>query len=321
MKKAFFVIFLFVISSINYAQNIQNIIAYTKLTDARIVSLLDDNTLWSSNGPDKWEKIDALGLPANSKIKLLGSYFKINLDGDNSILVAVLEDNSIWALPGWKNSWEKIDTKSITSSQEIVAIKPYVKYTGIYQILSRFVVVLKDNSMFWFDGEKNWEKIDSEGLPNQNSISFINSYQKLGMLETQTRYIVTLSDNSIWWYAVDNKKWLKFETNGLPEGKKFKNFDAYMKFNLFTTEGRLICVLDDNTIWWMAVSSKTWQQLDTALLPKLTNIKSLKVYQKFDLEGTGTRVILLLEDNSIWAWTNEEKKWIQIPPTGLPTLK
>ena len=110
---------------------------------------------------------------------------------------------------------------------------------------------------------------------------------------------------------------------GLPENASFKRFTAYMKIGggaliagASAYEGRLIGVLQDESIWWFPTNGKSWKKLDIAGLPAGFKVKTLEVYQKYPGMTDETRLIALLEDNNIW-WYSENKGWTRLDTKGL----
>ena len=322
MRTSILLCFSFLISVIAKSQAIEEVQGISLLGQTKFVSLLSDHSLWWSAEGKAWEKITAKGLPADKNVKLIDVYVKFSLSKKNARLVAILDDNTMWwCLEG--ESWEKISGAGLPNNAKIKFFKPYVKSSGMGAMDTRFIAVLDNNTMWWYALEQPWKQVSSAGLPANYVVTGIGTYQKVAMMGTETRYLITLSDNTIWWYA-DGKKWQQLEGEGLPANASFKKFTAYLKISeaAFINaaagwEGRLVGVLADESVWWFAANGKTWKKLDMNGLPKGYKIKSLEVYQKYPGLSGETRVILLMEDNSIW-WYSESKGWSKFNATGLP---
>jgi hypothetical protein len=323
MRTIILLLFSFFISVIGKSQVIENVQGISMLGQTKFVSMLSDHSIWWSSEGSSWEKVPVKGLPADKKIKLIDVYVKFSLSKKNARLVAVLDDNTMWwCLEG--ESWEKISGAGLPANANIKFFKPYVKGSSMGSMDTRFIAVLDNNTMWWYSLGDPWKEVSAKGLPDNYVVTGIGTYQKMGMMGTETRYVITLADNTVWWYA-DGKKWQQLENEGLPANAKFKNFTVYLKINeaaivlnpALGWEGRLVGVLDDESIWWFAASGKTWRKMETNGLPKQYKIKSLEVYQKYPGLSGETRVIVLLEDNSIWWWV-ESKGWTKFSTTGLP---
>lgn len=296
------------------AQVIKEIQAYNANDGVRFISRLADNTLWWYADGKQWQKIPMTGLPQNVPLTMMDAYVKGALS-KSTRLVAVLSDNSIW----WYSdgsAWEKVPVAGLPVKTAIKIFKPYIKYGMMGSADTRFVTVLEDNSVYWYNKSDAWQKVENSGLPANAAIRFLSTYQKIGMGGAETRYIAVLTDNSIWWY-VDGKPWQLLKTSGLPKDAQLAQFEAYMKSTMGMGDGRLLTVLNDQSIWWFAVSGKEWTSLESAGLPAGYKVRSLKVYQKSPGFTGDTRVILLLEDNTIW-WYAEKKGWQQLTRDGLP---
>ena len=317
MKKysLFLLYSLFLIQSAS-AQHIQDVQAYSKTDGSRFVALLSDQTIWWYTEQTGWQKVPTTGLPANSAIKYFNSYVKLTLSAKNTRLVVVLKDNSMWWYADG-DKWERIPDTGLPRNASVKIFRPYVKFGSMGGVDTRFLLILDDNTMWWYANEESWKPVATQGLPRNYDVRFFGTYQKAGMMGSETRYLVILADQSIWWYA-DNKMWQQFEARGLPANPVFKQFEAYSKLGgSLNWEGRLIGVMGDESIWWLPASGKEWKKLDVSTLPKGYKIRSLKVYQKYPGLIGETRVIVVLEDNSIW-WYAEGKNWIPLSLKGLP---
>jgi len=306
-KKLLFVLSLVLSFATAFSQgkSIEEVQCLPKLSQTTFVTLLSDNTVWWSANGSGWQKVPATGLPANSKIRMINVYTKPSLGNKSSRLVVLLEDNTMW----WYTDgdpWEKLSSTGLPKNAVMKILQPYVKYGAMGFGDTRFVALLEDNTMWWYAVNKEWETVPSEGLPSKYVVTGFGTYQKSAMMGTDTRYVITLADNSLWW--TDGKKWKALESSGLPAGAVFKKFTAYMKVGALNIEGRLIAVLSDESIWWLPSSGKNWKKLDVAGLPKDYKVKSVEIYQKHAGMLGETRLILLMEDNTIWWWA-DSKGW------------
>jgi hypothetical protein len=306
-------------SFIVFAQTtVQEINSYSDLNGTKLVCLMTNNTVWSSNGIDAWTQINTNDISKTAAIKIIGSKSNLNLNKSKTDLILILNDNTIWNLEDGVSKWVKIQNENLPTNLNIKTFKTYTKYNGMYNFDTRLVVVLDDNSIWWSDGDSPWEKIIATGLPENYSIAAFNSYQKPSMLGTETRFIITLADNSFWWFAAGEKNWKKIVTKNYPTNKKILLTDAYMKASIGSVEGRFISVFDDSSIMWMAARDCNWTKLESEALPKNVKISKMNVYSKPNLIGKGTRIILLLENNEFWGWLAEKQGWSKISTTGLP---
>ena len=116
---------------------------------------------------------------------------------------------------------------------------------------TRYVVVLSDNSIWWYMPNHAWQSSSLEGLPAHLDIVQLAAYTKA---DHSTRYVVVLSDNSIWWYMPDHA-WQPSSVEGLPPNYVIKQFDVYLK----NGDTRYVVVLSDNSIWWY-MPNRVWEQ-------------------------------------------------------------
>ncbi len=137
------------------------------------------------------------------------------------------------------------------------SVKLFDSYLRAGDLETRYVVVLSDNSIWWFAPGYDWKKSSKAGLPDK-SIKLISCYSHT---DASTRYVVVLDDNSIWWFA-PGSEWKKSSTSGLPSGYSIAHFKAYTK-----TDGtRYTAVLNDGSIWWFTPSS-SWKKSSMTGLP------------------------------------------------------
>lgn len=315
MNKAVFLsIGLFFSFTFGFGQgkNVEDV--FCMITDGekpRFVTLLSDNTVWWSINGGTWTQISNTGLPEGRKIKMI--------DG-NSTAIAVLDDNTLWTyIPG--KAWSSLSSAGLPKDGIVKLLKVYLKYT-LSSAVPRCIVILEDNTAWWLLPGKPWQSVPVAGLPDQYVINDWGVYQKTGSFGYETRCLVTLSDNTVWWYA-DGKKWQKLDTSGMPPNATFKKFAAYMKTlgrvsGRIDLEGRLAAVFRDESIWWVTATKKEWEQIDTGDLPKGYKIKALEVFQ--DYFEDAVRLIIILEDNSIW-WYAEYKGWTPVDTEELITAK
>ncbi len=302
MKKLVLLLLILCSTTSLVAQDIQQIQAYTKLEGStRIIALLSDQSGWFYTLENGWRTLPVDEFP-DGEVKFLDVYQK----GFNTRLMTVLEDNSIW----WskEDSWEKITSKGLPENYKINDFKPYSKI-GLYGMTkTRVVTLLEDNSLWWYANDNDWQQVKTTGLPKEEKIEFIRTYQKYSMMgSSDTRYVVLMSDNSIWWFSAKAKKWKEFSGDDLPNDKPIRLLEVYSKSNQMTMpEGRLIAVLSDESIWWGSAKNEYWEQVNTDDLPENYKIKSIKVYQKMSSIKASTRLLVLLEDNSIWWYVNGE---------------
>lgn len=138
-------------------------------------------------------------------------------------------------------------------------IKHFESFLKLTDLSTRYVVVLEDNSIWWYAPGYAWEKSDTKGLPSNYQINHFEAYSKV---DGSTRCVAVLEDNSIWWYA-PGFAWEKSSTTGLPSGYKIKHFNAFTK-----SDGtRYTVVLEDNSIWWYA-PNQPWEKSSMEGLPK-----------------------------------------------------
>lgn len=137
-------------------------------------------------------------------------------------------------------------------------IKLFDSYLRAGDAETRYVVVLTDNTIWWFAPGFEWEKSSKAGLPDK-SIKLISCYSHK---DGSTRYVVVLSDDSIWWYA-PGSDWTKSSSSGLPSGHEIIHFEAYSK-----ADGtRYTAVLKDGSVWWFAPGNP-WAKSSMSGLPE-----------------------------------------------------
>jgi len=176
----------------------------------------NDNSMWWFN-EEKWEKLSAEGLPSNYDLKFMKTYQKYGMMGGNETrYISVLNDNTIWWSAGKK--WEKVATKGLTEGKAVTQFDVYMKFPLMGMPEGRLVAVLSDES-FWFMAvnNKNWQSLESTGLPAKYKVKYLKVFQKWGSSESG-RIVVTLEDDSIWWFA-EGKGWTKINTAGLKLSK------------------------------------------------------------------------------------------------------
>ena len=142
------------------------------------------------------------------------------------------------------------------NAQDIKHMEAYLRGNDL---ATRYVVVLEDNTIWWFAPGQDWEKSSTSGLPSGYDVKHIAAYS---YDDGSTRYAVVLSDNTIWWFA-PGQDWKESSVDGLPSGYKVKSFEAYAKEN----SSRYVVVLDDDSIWWFA-PGQPWKKSHMGGLPK-----------------------------------------------------
>jgi hypothetical protein len=138
-------------------------------------------------------------------------------------------------------------------------IKLFESYLRLNDMATRYVVVLKNNSIWWFAPGQAWKKSSAEGLPAGYNVKLISAYSKS---DGDSRYVVVLENNSIWWFA-PGQAWKKSSNEGLPSQHKIKEFNAYSKLD----GTRYVALLEDNSIWWFA-PGQPWKKSTTEGLPQ-----------------------------------------------------
>ncbi|HYV94721.1 MAG TPA: hypothetical protein VE978_23305 [Chitinophagales bacterium] len=318
MKKLFILSSFLLLCLAARTQSIDDVQAYYKADGTRFLALLNDKSIWWYMDGDSWKKVATTGLPGNTAIKSLDVYIKNSGLIADTRLIVVMDDNSMWWYKEGEK-WEQVPSQGLPEGKPIKIFESYVKTVmGISE--SRYAVILDDNSIYWYSPGDNWAKVPPKGLPSGFNVKFFKSYVKYGMMgSTEARYVVILDDNSIWWYA-DGNDWEKLESKGLPAGQDITQFDTYLKMKVAgMPEARLVTVLADQSIWWLAVGAKDWEKIDVKGLPSGYKIKSFKVYQKY-AGIPQTRLLALLDDNTMW-WYDDKQGWTAVPTTGLLTKK
>ena len=101
----------------------------------------------------------------------------------------------------------------VTINADAQKIKLFTSYEKNIENGSRYVVVLSDNTIWWYAPGAEWKQNLKDGLPAGN-IKFLSAFEK--NIEDGTRYVVVMADLSIWWYA-PNQAWKKTALDGLPK--------------------------------------------------------------------------------------------------------
>jgi hypothetical protein len=132
----------------------------------------------------------------------------------------------------------------------------------------------------------------------------------------ESRFFIAESDSKMWFFADNELK--AVPADGLPKGFHLQYLKTYQKYGMMgSSETRYIGVLKDNSIWW--TSGKKWQKMEATGLPANTTIKLFDAYMKYALMGNHEgRLVTVLSDNSFWFIPAQNKKWVNIPSTGLP---
>jgi hypothetical protein len=295
------------------AQQMKIIGAYFRMDGTRYVGVSTDNQLWTF-AKKKWQPFGGAQLPEKS-IKFMDVGMEIVFAAYRVKVVAVQEDNTIWWNTNGK-TWERISPKGLPADAGITDFCMYVNPESFNGSESRFLALMNNNTMWWHSLGDPWKQIPSETLPAGDSVRYLRAYYKPGMIGG-TRCIAKLKSNELWWF--DGAKWKKFECPGRPGTEPFKHFEVYAKrAGSYGVEegGRIVAVLEDNSIWWCTVDGKSWSPMDTKGLPDGFQVRYLKSYQKNTGYTCETRLIVLLEDGSMW-WYANGNGWEKVPMEGL----
>lgn len=319
-KLSISIFLLFICSLLANAQSIKSIQAYYKMDGTRYISLLSDNTLWWFSSGKQWQQIPQKNLPLQP-IKFLDAFVRIGFGDNETRVVTVLEDNSIWWYADGED-WNQVNTTTLPKESSIKEFKSYLKPGAMGISESRLIVVLNDNSIWWYALGKKWEQVSAKGMPENAEIKFLRTYQKLGTMSSETRFVVVLNDNSLWWFA-DGNNWKAIDKKEMPSNSTINQFEIYMKtipgFST-TQEGRLVAVTDNQTIHWRGANDKAWRLLTHKGLPAERKILTFRNYQKNNGFASETRFIAQLDDNTLW-WYADGKAWTPVPMSGLPFSK
>lgn len=320
MKKTTLTLLFLLCCGLLRAQTPERIQAYVKPDGTRYIAQLSDNSIWWF-ARNNWQQLPKTGLP-EKPVSFVEVYAKIAFALYETRVVCVLNDNTIWWFSDKNEAWEQVSAKGLPAGKNIRDFKAYAKTGSLGSSQTRFVAVLDDNSIWWFAPGEEWESVSLKDLPQGKQIRFLRTYQKAGTMGTDTRYVVQLDDNMLWWF--DGKKWHELETKGMPAGKPFKQFEIFSKNNsqnmMMSQQGRMIAVLEDQSIWWLATNDrdKDWERLpDNRGLPAGYRIRSMECYVKNDGMTNEVRFMALLEDGSMW-WYALRKGWAPVPTNGLP---
>lgn len=312
------IVLLFFCTLFANAQSIKSIQAYFKVDGPRYISLLSDNTLWWFAKESQWQQIPQKNLPLQP-IKFLDAFVRVGFGDYDTRVITVLEDNSIWWYADGED-WNKVNTSTLPKERSIKDFKSYLKIANIGSGEALLMVVLDDNSIWWYAQGKKWKQVRAKGMPENAEIKFLRTYQKTGMMGNETRFVVVLNDNSLWWFA-DGNNWKAIDKKEFPTNATINQFEIYMKMqyalSFVQIEGRLITVTDNQTIHWKGAGDKEWQFLAHKGLPPERKIIMLRTYQKYNGLNPETRLLAQLDDNTLW-WHTDGKNWTPVPMTGLP---
>lgn len=230
----------------------------------RLVGVADDNSIWWYGEGKPWERVPTSGLPASYTTKIFTPYFKptsMGWSGETRYLL-VQNDNSMFVY--LDDRWERVPTEGLPAGYDFKALKSYQKYNMMGGSETRYIGVLRDNSIWWTSGKK-WEKLERKGLTEGVGIAFFDVYMKFSMMgQPEGRLVCMQDDGTFWFLAVNSGSWKKLENTGLPANYKVKQLRVYQKY-ASGESGRLLAVLEDNTIWWFT-EGKGWTQVDTKTL-------------------------------------------------------
>jgi hypothetical protein len=184
--------------------------------ETRLVLVLEDNSIWWSDGETAWEKIINTGLPQNYSITAFNTYQKPSMFGTETRLIITLSDNSFWWFETDEENWRKIETKNYPKDMFILHTDAYMK-ASIGSIEGRIISVFNDNSIMWMAvKDSNWIKLKSTELPKDIKITKMNVYSKLNMIGKGTRVILLLENNELWGWLAEKQSWGKINTSGIP---------------------------------------------------------------------------------------------------------
>ncbi len=300
MKKLILFLLILCSSASLIAQENPEARAYSKKKKNKNKNSFFDQNDWFYAIENDWSTLNMDDLP-KGKIKLLDVYQKAFETG----LMLVMEDNSIW----WNENerWYKARTRGLPENYKIKAIKPYARISQYATLTAGMVIMLEDNSLWKYNVTK-WQKISNTNLPEDETIELLSTYQrnKVMLLSFETLFVVLMSDNSVWYLPSKSKKWKEYEGNGLPNDKTIKLIEAYSKVTQIPVRsGRILAVLSDESIWWSFVKDGEWEQVDTKNLPENYKIRTIRAYQKGLSKEPNTKILVVLEDNSIWRYTHD----------------
>lgn len=144
-----------------------------------------------------------------------------------------------------------ISNNALTAQE--IGIKKTISYVkGMRDNDTRILSLMANNTIYWTDGEKNWEKVPLKSLPKEEILD-LEVFLKASLMSMDSRLLVLLGDNSIWWYT-DGKDWEKISTEGIPK-MKIKDISVYTKAGGSLVQStRIIATLEDNSIYWFANS-------------------------------------------------------------------
>lgn len=234
--------------------------------------------------------------------------------------VSLLSDNTVW----WSaadDSWNEIPKVGLPTDKKIASIHVYLKLS-LLSGDSTLIAVLDDSTLWWFN-ENKWELIPNKSLKPDTKIKMFRPYVKFtGMMgSTETRFFMLSNDNKLWWSTTDDN-FKPIDKSGLPENVEIANISTYQKFGMMgNSETRYVITLADNTVWWYA-EGKKWEKTETEGLPAGFKIANMTTYLKTSLMGGPSasegRLVLQLEDNSIWWKAAKDKGWRSLDMNGLP---
>ncbi|WP_284652836.1 hypothetical protein [Flavobacterium terrisoli] len=233
--------------------------------------------------------------------------------------VTLLSDNSVW----WsvaEEPWSEVPRTGLPTDKKIASIHVYLKL-NLLSADSTLIAVLDDSTLWWFNDNK-WESIPNKSIKPDTKIKMFKPYVKFGSFGgTETRFFMLSSDNTLWWSAPD-ENFKPIDKSGLPANVEITNISTYQKFGMMGgSETRYVVTLADNTVWWYA-DGKKWEKTETDGLPSGFKIANMTTYLKTSMMGGPSasegRLVLQLEDNSVWWKAAKDKGWRSLETGGLP---
>lgn len=153
---------------------------------------------------------------AQASVKKIITYSK---NGWESRVLTLLSDNTLWwAAPN--KQYSQVTQVGLPKNAEILDVETYQKTNMMGGSETRMIILLGDNSIWWYDGGKDWEQIEASGLPAGKKIKDVAVYVKgqgAALMESM-RMVAVMEDNSMFWFA-PKKAWEPLENKGLPVGK------------------------------------------------------------------------------------------------------
>ena len=278
----------------SHAQQINEVQAYSKLGALRVVAITDGEEPYLYTPKEGWNLMPKGELP-KGKVMAMGAYHQT---GGSKLMVA-MEDNSIWKMKD--ETWTQVNKEGLPEEYNIRLFRAYTDYKVVGST-GKAVFVTDKGEIWHYNDGNGWTNLDKTGLPAAE-LTQISTFQKVKGVTHTPSFIVTLADRSVFKRSVDDDSWKLIATRNFPKDYKIKTIDSYLKTPLAgSAESRIICSLNDGSIWWTSEKESTWLKISTTGLPKNYRIKKMKVFQK----NNSSRILLLLEDSTLWWYTEGE---------------